>query len=262
LQINLCTIQFDRSSGNPEINLDKMANWLNEVSSEVDIILLPEAWLGPLVIGYDFHLSVLRTLQNLLPAENVLLVSGAQYVRQTASVVVSTGAFIKKKQIIHYDKHFPSHAIGERDFIAPGSRLPVVDSGEIKSGTVVCVDLFYPEICRRHALRGASIVFNPANIPAERMGLWHHIGITRAAENTVFLAMANNARTSYPDGREVAGRSFVAGPDGMFFRDLGQTPGIYYTTLNLSLIEQVRNRWKYLEDIESRYPNLSGDVNA
>lgn len=250
MNYNLCVVQFDRSTREPDINAHKMIQIIKEVK-EADFILLPEDWLGPLVVDEDYHMSVIDQLQNSLPSEDTLLVSGAQYLRQP-EVIISTGAFVTKKRTVFYDKIFPSHAIGERNFVTPGTKQPVFEHRGIIVSAVVCVDLFYPEIAREMALRGAQIIFNPANIPAGRMDLWQHIGITRAAENTVFLAMANNTRTSYPDGRRVAGGSFVAGPDGMFFSTAGNEPGLLNTVIDISMIERVRYRWKYLADIEDR----------
>ena len=247
---SLCIVQFDRSNCEPDQNANKMLNMLKE-AKEADFILLPEDWLGPLVVDEDYYMLVIDQLRNSLPSEDILLISGAQYVRQS-KIIISTGAFVTKNKTAFYDKIFPSNAIGERNFVTPGARQPVFNHRGIKVSAVVCVDLFYPEIVRALALRGAQIIFNPANIPASRMDLWQHLGITRAAENTIFLAMANNTRTSYPDGREVAGRSFAAGPDGVFFTNAGIKPGLLHVAIDISLVEQTRSRWKYLADVKER----------
>jgi predicted amidohydrolase len=241
-------VQFDRSKKNPDVNLNKMLKLLESINSPVDIILLPEDWLGPAILSHQNYLSILKDLQYSLPSKDSLLISGAQYVH-IENKTISTGAFICNKEIVFYDKHFPSYAIGERKFVMPGNKKPVINHRGVNMGSIICVDIFYPEIVRNMALRGAQIIFNPANIPAHRMDLWQHIGITRAAENTVFLVMANNSRTRYQDGREVMGRSFAAGPDGTFFQDFGCEPGVYYLEINLHMIDKVRERWKYLEDI-------------
>lgn len=250
MAITLGIVQFDRSSGKPEVNHRKMVDLLEGISSPAtDFILLPEDWLGPLIVKHEYYISVLNDLKNCLSSGNTLLAAGSQYV-QYPDKTISMGAFINKREMIYYDKHFPSRAIGERNFITPGNRLPVVEHNGIKAGAVVCVDLFYPETVRRLAMKGAALIFNPASIPASRAELWQHIGITRAAENTVFLAMANNTNTCYPDRRKVMGRSFVAGPDGIFFKDFGSEPGVYFTEINPDIIVRTRKRWGYLEDIK------------
>lgn len=248
MYLTLCIVQFDRSENDPEVNRQKMLDLVGNLTRPADIILLPEDWLGPLIVDSAFYDAVIRDLQSILPGEEVLLVSGAQYVR-CSEKTISTGAFVCSKWVCNYDKLFPSLAIGERDIIMPGKRLPVIRHRGMDVAAAVCVDLFYPEITRHLAAAGAVILFNPASIPASRIKLWHSIGITRAAENTVFLAMANNTRTRYPDGREVNGGSFVAGPDGRFFQALGPEPGTFFIELDTSLVRRVRKRWPYLSDM-------------
>ena len=58
------------------------------------------------------------------------------------------------------------------------------------------------------------MVFNPSNIPENRLEMWRHIGITRAIENGIYFIFLNNTLTHYLDGRRITGHSFIAGPEG------------------------------------------------
>jgi len=98
------------------------------------------------------------------------------------------------------------------------------------------------------------VVLNPASIPADRAELWRALGLARAAENTIFLAMANNTATSYSDGRPVSGGSFVAWPYGNRLTDAGPAEGLHYFSLDLAEITRVRSRWPYLEDVRAAKP--------
>ncbi len=247
MPVTICIVQFDRSSRDPELNMKKMLNMLKSMSRPADIILLPEGWLGPQVLEDNCYSDMLRALQSELPGGTVL-VSGAQYTRY-GERIISAGAFIWKNNMVWFDKIFPSRAIGERGFVKPGNRLPVIVHEKLAMASIVCVDLFYPELVRRLAAAGAIIIFNPANIPESRIKLWQSIGITRAAENTVFIAMANNTETFYPDGRNVSGGSYVTGPDGKLFVDFGPQPGLYYAEIEPDLVTRTRERWMYLADI-------------
>jgi len=212
--------------------------------------LLAENWLANQVISWQEYLEVLLALSNLLPPET-LLAGGAQYVK--ASEVVSRGAFLRQGAVIgQYEKLFPSQAVGERRLVRPGTESPVVEHKGVKIAAAVCVDLFYPEVIRRLALAGAVLVLNPANIPYSRASLWQALGRVRAAENTIFVAMACNTGTHYSDGRAVSGGSFVAYPDGRRVRSFGTAEGVFKVSLDLSLLPQVRSRWPYLEDIRDQ----------
>ncbi|HUW65645.1 MAG TPA: hypothetical protein VMW83_13325 [Spirochaetia bacterium] len=84
-----------------------------------------------------------------------LLESGAQYV-SIAGTVYSRGLFLPPGQgAVPFEKHFPSHAIGERRFVTPCHCLPVVEHRGVRLRAVVCVDLMYPELLRRLALQGS-----------------------------------------------------------------------------------------------------------
>ncbi|NPV91779.1 MAG: carbon-nitrogen hydrolase family protein [Firmicutes bacterium] len=252
-QVKLAVIQFPRQTFELDPNIRRMSDYLAAIETDTDIVLLPEGWMGPLFMGEDKNLKILGELFPLIKAPDCLLATGAQYL-EIDGQKLDRGFFISKHldEPVPYDKIFPSQAIRERDFIVPGHHLPVVEHQGVKVGAAVCVDFFYPELVRSLALRGASLVVNPANIPTNRMPLWHRLGVTRASENTVFVAMANNTGTSYPDQRRITGDSFVAYPDGFQLFTFGPEPGIYYHQLDLSLIDQVRQRWPYLDDIRER----------
>ncbi|WP_051276309.1 carbon-nitrogen hydrolase family protein [Desulfovirgula thermocuniculi] len=248
-RLTLAIVQFPRGD-NPEENVARMAHYLSRITPGTDLVLLPEDWLGPAVVDFEEYFKIVEGLATKVSSRRCLLVSGAQYVR-CGGRILSRGIFWggDLDAPVCFEKLFPSQAIGERDYIAPGTLLPVVEHRGVKVGAVVCVDLMYPEIARSLALEGAALILNPANIPATRMPLWHAVGTARACENTVFVAMANNTATSYADGREVMGESFLAPPDGYGFLSCGREPGVFYFKLDLARISRVRQRWPYLEDV-------------
>ncbi len=262
--LKLALVQFPRSNTDLEKNICQMQVYLTQIAPNTDIILMPEDWLGPNVIGLEQYQEIVEILFQGLKNKGCLLVSGAQYVQHQGRIY-SRGMFWGGDVAapVYFEKHFPSQAIGERGYVTPGSLLPIVEHRGVTVGAVVCVDLMYPEIARNLALRGALLILNPANIPAARMPLWHSVGITRACENTVFVAMANNTHTSYPDGREVRGESFVAFPDGCTFLTCGQEPGVFYFEIDLFRVKRTRQRWPYLEDVKRKQNEyLKGGGNA
>lgn len=246
--LNLAIIQFPKTS-DPNKNIKKACEYVSQVKN-ADIVLMPEDWIGTINITWQEFMKVSNELVNLLP-EKCLFVNGAGFVKVNQKQRISRGAFIyNRDKYILFEKQFPSYAIGEREYTEKGKILPVIEFKGIKIGSVICVDLFYPELVRDLALRGAEIILNPATIPDSRMRLWQKLGAVRAAENTVFIAMANTTLTTYPDGREVKGRSFIAWPDGYELQQCNDQPGVYYFKINTDIIKEIRQRWRYLDDIK------------
>ena len=69
---------------------------------------------------------------------------------------------------------------------------------------------------------------------------------------TVFYTFINNTLTTYPDGRRVAGQSYVTNPNGDLIFQAGEEEGVFELDLDLSQIDEIRKRWPYLSDIEKR----------
>ena len=244
--LKLSLIQLRRTQDKEE-NLRRVFHLVKGL--DADVILLPENWVGPEVVSFDRFLSLAQSVLAVLPG-GALFAAGAQYVEKNGRVA-SRGVFMRhgSDEFICYEKLLPSQAIGERDHIQPGKFLPLVEHAGWKIGAVACVDLFYPEIVRRLALDGCQLLLNPASIPAVRMPLWQALGLTRAAENTIFVAMANNTGSAYPDGREIAGGSFTALPDGRLGVIAGREEQVVTVNLEQELISRTRDRWPYLEDV-------------
>lgn len=232
-------------------NIGLMGEYLQQVPEDTDAVLLPELWLGEKSVPIGQYEETVLGLLEKIKAPLCLLVAGAQYIK-TGAGYFSRGFFLRKKDPVpvYYDKQFPSIAVGERGRIQEGLFLPLVEHSGVTMGTAVCVDLFYPEVIRSLALRGAVVIFNPASIPAHRATLWQQLGMARASENTVYVVMANNTASHYPDGRAVEGGSFIAFPDGATLLSCGKEGGLFNFTIDLDLIDTVRRRWKYLEDIK------------
>lgn len=256
----LAIVQFDRSSAAVEENRLAMSAALTDLAKESDIVVLPEGWLGPqMLLEADYH-QLIEILLEQLPGPDVFLVSGGQYV-QTDNRILARGYLGSRNGGLQaYEKCFPSQAIGERERVDPGRPSPVVHHRGLGIAAVMCVDLFYPELLRELALEGAELILNPANIPASRMSLWRHLGVTRACENTIFLAMANNTGNHYPDGREIRGESFFSYPDGYRLCSCGPDPGIYYIDFDPTVLPRVRQRWPYLEDVRNFWHNPGSQV--
>jgi len=251
--LKIAVVQLQRKQ-NKEGNFRQVVDLVEKI--EADVILLPENWLGKEVLPFGCYLSLVREIAAVL-SPDTLLAAGAQYV-EDGGRYFSRGVFASRKsqKYICYEKHFPSQAVGERGRLQSGKLLPVIEHAGWKMAAVVCVDLFYPEIVRRLALQGCQLILNPVSIPADRLSLWQSLGLVRAAENTIFVVTANNTGSAYLDGREIAGGSFVALPNGCLGAVAGKEKEVLVFELDQELIAETRKRWPYLEDARILYRKI------
>ncbi|HUV06241.1 MAG TPA: carbon-nitrogen hydrolase family protein [Spirochaetia bacterium] len=112
-------------------------------------------------------------------------------------------------------------AAQERFRVDGGTELPVFETPFGTIGILVCYDLWFPEISRILALKGARVLFNPT----ESFAWSEDIGIckvrTRAEENHVFLVVARKALAW-----DRPGRSCIVSPWGHIVADGGYESNI------------------------------------
>lgn len=249
MKLKVALVQFARKESFKE-NVERMQEILSKIK-DVELVCLPEAWVGRALILESKDINVIiSSLREIAKQNNTNIILGGFFTKRKTKIVSTCYLINSKGEIAGFtDKLFPSIAVGERTFSDFGDVLNTFTVNNIKFGVMICVDAMYPEIARKLSLNGAKIIFNPGNIPENRIRLWEHIGVTRAAENTVYYVFVNNTYTTYPDGRRVMGKSFVASPYGEIIFQANESEGVFQIHLNLSFIDRVRERWPYLSDI-------------
>ncbi|MFO8132324.1 MAG: carbon-nitrogen hydrolase family protein [Thermoplasmatota archaeon] len=79
----------------------------------------------------------------------------------------------------------------ERFYFTPGEALPVYDTPHGTIGMCICYDLFFPELLKGMALKGADMIVCISASPSISREYFEQVLPTRAIENTVFVAYAN-----------------------------------------------------------------------
>ncbi len=248
MKIKIGIIQAFSHPRDPDVNANKILD-LASVLSKPDLVTLYENWLGRKPLSMREYID--RSIGLLDVSGSRILVSGSSYVRVDESIVSKSLIIDSRGRYVIGDKVYPSNATGERRRVSPG-QLPAYYGQYPNVGSVVCVDLVYPEIARYLALRGARIIVNPSFIPSDRSYLWRSLASSRSAENTIYVIHVNATRMRYTDGRAVNGGSFIADPEGKIVFDMGSDPGAGEYIIDLEKIDRIRSRWRYLDDIVAR----------
>ncbi len=97
-------------------------------------------------------------------------------------------------------------------YFTPGNELPVFDTELGKIGIEICYDLFYPEITKTYAGKGAEIIVNISGSPSISRALFEKVLLARAIENTSYVLYSNNIGTQI--GLVFWGGSRIVSPRG------------------------------------------------
>lgn len=100
----------------------------------------------------------------------------------------------------------------ERVYFAAGSEAPIFETPVGRLGVTICFDLFFPELSRLYALKGADIVACISASPSSTKPFFEKMIVARAIENATFTAYSNQIGTQ----RDFVfwGGNCVVGPRG------------------------------------------------
>lgn len=131
---------------------------------------------------------------------------------------------------------------------------------EVKLGTLICWDQWFPEAARLTALRGAEVLVYPtaigwlANEKAEQgaaqLSAWQTMQRSHAIANGVFVIAVNRVgiEGTRENGIEFWGHSFVCDPMGRVLAEAGEEEEVLIADLDLNVIEETRMWWPFFRD--------------
>lgn len=215
----------------PEKSAAKIAGWIKKAAAAgIDIVAFPEAALA----GYACSETYWKKAdpRAFRAAEKKLMRTAA---RCEIAVILGTAHWENGRlfnSVLAIDKD--GRAAGRyskthlaEDWPNPGRTLPVVRIAGVDACFIVCHDIRYPELVRLPAIRGARICFfctNESGLTHERkLSAYRAMPIARAAENSIFLVMANApADPDRIDARNQShGNSKIVHPDGNVLSEAG-----------------------------------------
>lgn len=211
-----------------------------------DVIVLPEMWNTGFVPAEAVasaadrggaetkaRLGALaRELRVNLMAGSVAIDRGG-FLTNTAYVFDRAGACIAE-----YDKTHPFTPMGEHEVYTPGDHLVTFTLDGVRCGLLICYEVRFPELWRTLALRGAQVMFLPAQWTAARQYHWETLTAARAIENQLFVVSCNACGER--DGALYGGFSRIIDPLGAVLAQGGGEEEIVTADLDLSSIAPLR----------------------
>ncbi len=250
--------QMSVTAGNIEANFQKGKALVAAAAERgADLVVLPELW----TTGFDWprnkelsdkHNGILEEIA-VLAREHRLWIHGStltveeQQLFNTSTLYDSDGIERGRYSKIHLFRYG-----GENKYLAAGDAPVIVETPWGKMGLAICYDLRFPELFRRYALEGATMVLLPAAFPQPRRPHWNVLLRARAIENQMFVIATNHVgEAEFPNVGPVTffGTSAVIDPWGETVVEGGQDEEILLTTtVDLEAVQRARRKMQVLED--------------
>ena len=255
IKLALCQI---RTELDWEETMNKAERMIREAAANgADFAVLPEMFICPYSKKYfrSFaaagHESTVAILSALAKELGIYIVGGT--VPETDGGKLYNTCFIfdrEGRQIARHRKiHlFDSDALNthESHTFSPGNEITVFDTEFGKMGCAVCFDVRFAELFRAMAMRGARLVFLPAQFNTYTgPAAWELLIRSRAIDNQLFVVGAEAARYegfSY----ECWGHSMAADPYGAKIAECDETEQLLYVDIDLDKVENTRSQFPVL----------------
>ena len=138
----------------------------------------------------------------------------------------------------------------ESDTKKAGSRIVVCDTEFCKMGLSVCYDMRFPELYRIMALRGAKVMFVPANYTQfTGKDHWEVVLRTRAIENQCYVVASG--QIGKKPALQSYGRSMVINPWGTVLSTAEDRECVVYAEIDPDYVDAIRAQ---LPSLPNRQP--------
>ena len=250
--MRVALVQSSSVAGDPVANLRSLEEVVT--ATDADLFLLPELFLS----GYDITgtqrrqaetilVSVFKKVSDLAVRNACEIVVGCPVIDgealRNSLVLFSSDGHTERYDKIHLADFGPFH---EKKEFSPGDQPFMAEIGGFKFGFSICYDLFFPELFKHFALRGADALVCISASPCSSRRAFEAVLPARAVENTCYMLFVNNTGTQ--GSTEFFGGSRVISPIGRTLEEATDQESVIVITLDRKEITRARSGRPTLRD--------------
>ncbi len=247
-KLHIALIQSILHWESPDDNLTMFEKKIMSISSDCDLIILPEMFSTGFTMSTDnvesfMGQKTLEWMQRMAQAKNAALV-GSIVFNENGKNYNRLFFVFPNGEYSSYDKRHTFTLAGEHEVYESGNAKLIVEFKGFKICPLICYDLRFPVWSRN--IENYDMLLYVANWPKPRIGAWDTLLRARAIENMAYCIGVNRIGKD-EQGYEYPGHSGVYDVLGsrLAYAEIEET---LYATLEKSHIEKTRNKLKFLED--------------
>ncbi len=247
-ELKLALVQGILKWENPEANRSYFSNRIRSISSDVDLIILPEMFttgftMTPKNLQKNEGLLTLKWMQQLSKEKKAAIIGSLPFYEN--SEYTNRLFFVLPDGNYHtYDKRHTFTLAGEDKVYNAGTKRLIIEYKGFRICPMVCYDLRFPVWARN--TENYDLLIYVANWPKPRITAWDVLLKARAIENMAYCVGVNRIGIDEM-GHEYPGHSAAYDCLGKQITYSENEETIYASILK-NHIDQTRSKLKFLDD--------------
>ena len=210
--LNVTIIQSDLIWENVEQNIDNFTKYINSISDNTDLIVIPEMFntgfaMNTEKLAEDINGNTIQWMANIAKQKNCVL-TGSLIIKENNHFYNSLIWMSPDGTYERYDKRHLFRMGLEHDYFTAGNKKLIVELNGWKFLPLVCYDLRFPVWSRKRFYKTQDIqagneydcLIYVANWPESRSNVWKTLLAARAMENQSFVIGVNRIGK---DGKDI-----------------------------------------------------------
>lgn len=254
--LRVALIQMNVINGNWEENSRRVQAFLEQVYNlQAQVCVLPEMWStgfaldkGFFPLAFRYFEKTLELMSNWARTYRLFLLGGT-VPEVSGKELFNTCYFISPFGDVlgSYRKRRLFPLLKEEMYFSPGREISVFSSPWGKIGVQICYEIRFPEGFKELRIKGANIVFIPAQFPHPRENHWETLIRARAIENQYFVIGCNRVGPDSPS-LSYFGNSLIVDPWGEVLLKARGKECVVSLEIDLSLVDKIRNAFPLIQD--------------
>jgi len=250
--MKIAIIQSSLFWENPKVNGNQFEEKINDITDDVDLIVLPEMFssgftMQPDHVAETMQGETIAWLKQLAKAKNAAI-TGSLVITENGNYYNRLVFVFPSGEIQYYDKRHLFTLAGEDKVYTAGNKKLIVEYKGWKICPLICYDLRFPVFSRN--TEEYDVLIYVANWPEIRIKAWDALLKARAIENVSYAIGVNRIGE---DGSkfEHNGHSQVVNFLGDYILEPVEAKGVFIVELNKAELLSARNKFDFLSDRDS-----------
>lgn len=237
---------------NPILNRNYFEEKINEITQEVDLIVLPEMFtsgftMNPSAVAETMQGETIHWLQSLAKAKKCAI-TGSLIIKEGENFFNRLVFVFPNGELQFYDKRHLFTLAGEDKVYTSGKEKLIVDYLGWKICPLVCYDLRFPVFARN--TENYDLLLYVANWPKPRINAWDILIKARSVENMCYTIGVNRVGLD-SNNLEYIGHSQVVDYLGNSILEPQESEAAFIVELNKDKMLETRKKLGFLNDLDA-----------